>query len=662
MRTRIIITTFIVSWIAMLILLAGSSAQEANDTKVFAGDSAGNLFALDAPSGSLRWSSSLGGDTRSVVVSDNGQFIVLGTSTTVALLSQDGQMLWNKTIGVNPTDPGPPYQFDTRLVSISDDGGHVIAAHNDGLIRLYDNKGVEVWNDVFSATSVALSGNGKRAVAGGSLGIRYYSVGSNGIWDSTDSVPIWTVTTENVRKVAISTTGSYVATGGNGDGYVRLYDETGTQIWSHVNLSDRIIVDISRDGTSVVAGNDDRGLSFGAQLAYFSIGIDGIWTAADGTPVWTFRASNGGADDVRAIAISTNGSCIASGGSGNYGSTFVHNTASPAPVYDATLGNEDETISISSEGRYVAAADTETAAVRLYDTTNVSAPLWTYNTTFSVRSVAIASPLKVANIWVPPAEGALFAGAASVGLTGGVSTMASALSDPAGFPFSGFARKINELFPETLKKWLHEFISSKRKLVIAPRTGSPFTLTKIEVLSYAVVLSTLTIAFSYAKSESLSEILSVMPTVLATSIIVEVVKNYSTEVLARKLGVWTEHRVWYLGLCTFLISTFAFRTPFSAPGRLTHHAPKFTKRSLGLVSSFSVFVALVFTAIFYTVLLNGFTLIGNIGLVMCLTGAFFETIPIPPMNGKDIYDWSKVLWLALFVTTFVLYIVCLLTL
>jgi hypothetical protein len=46
--------------------------------------------------------------------------------------------------------------------------------------------------------------------------------------------------------------------------------------------------------------------------------------------------------------------------------------------------------------------------------------------------------------------------------------------------------------------------------------------------------------------------------------------------------------------------------------------------------------------------LLGFTLIGNVGLIMCLTGVLFEVLPILPMGGKSIFDWNKLLWLALF--------------
>jgi hypothetical protein len=40
---------------------------------------------------------------------------------------------------------------------------------------------------------------------------------------------------------------------------------------------------------------------------------------------------------------------------------------------------------------------------------------------------------------------------------------------------------------------------------------------------------------------------------------------------------------------------------------------------------------------------------------MCIIGAFFETFPIEPMSGKDVFNHSKNLWLVLFTVTLVLY-------
>jgi hypothetical protein len=262
-------------------------------------------------------------------------------------------------------------------------------------------------------------------------------------------------------------------------------------------------------------------------------------------------------------------------------------------------------------------------------------------------------------IWVPPADGALAAGLITIGLVSLVSALSSAINNPETFPSSVIAQKVNTVFPDTLKKWLADFISSKRKLIIGKRTGSPFILTKWEVVSYAVSLSVLTFAFSYAKAAGLNEILNVLPTVLATSIIVEFAKNFTIVVIARRMGVWTEHRLWYFGLATFLFSSLVFRVPFSSPSRITHNSPRFTKRSLGLVASSSVFIGLAFAGMFYALFVGGFTLIGNIGVIMSLTMAFFETVPIPPMSGKDIYNWSRFLWMTLFITTFALYMLCL---
>jgi Zn-dependent protease len=262
--------------------------------------------------------------------------------------------------------------------------------------------------------------------------------------------------------------------------------------------------------------------------------------------------------------------------------------------------------------------------------------------------------------WAPSAEGALAAGLVTVGLTGAVSAIGSAVANPDAFPGNAIAKKIADFLPDIVKKWMHEFISSRRKTPIAKKTGSLFRLTKIEIISYALALLILTLAFGYAKSQSINEILLVLPTILATSIVVGFVKSFLEEIVARKLGVWTEHRLWYFGLAAFVLSTLIFRAPFSSPSRNVSYSKEFTKRSLGLASASSVFIGLGFAGIFYLILVNGFALVGSIGIVMSLTIAFFEALPIPPMNGKDIYNWCKPLWIALFEVTFSLYLLCLL--
>jgi hypothetical protein len=170
----------------------------------------------------------------------------------------------------------------------------------------------------------------------------------------------------------------------------------------------------------------------------------------------------------------------------------------------------------------------------------------------------------------------------------------------------------------------------------------------MEIFTYAVTTSVLTIAFAYAKAPSLGQILGAMPMILATSILIDFVKTYIVTAVSRRSGVWAEHRLWYLGMFLFAFSTLVFKVPFSSPSRLYHYSPKMTKRAGGLLSTLSILIAWAFAAAFLFLLVMGFRLVGSVGLVMCLTMAFFDTIPMPPMGGKGLYDWNKAIWLALF--------------
>ena len=74
-----------------------------------------------------------------------------------------------------------------------------------------------------------------------------------------------------------------------------------------------------------------------------------------------------------------------------------------------------------------------------------------------------------------------------------------------------------------------------------------------------------------------------------------------------------------------------------------------------MLSLLGLFVTLGFAVLFFILLVSGVTLIGSAGLGMCLIGAFFDTFPIEPMSGKDIYKYNKLLWVTLFLLTLGLY-------
>jgi Zn-dependent protease len=143
--------------------------------------------------------------------------------------------------------------------------------------------------------------------------------------------------------------------------------------------------------------------------------------------------------------------------------------------------------------------------------------------------------------------------------------------------------------------------------------------------------------------------------VLVTSVAVGLIKNLLTELVARLLGVWSEHRIWYFGIATFMLSTLVFKTPFTSPSRIVNHTPHFTEKSQGLVATASVAIGIGFAVVFYALQTLGFTYIGSIGLAMCLLMALFDSIPVKPMNGRDIWDWNKLIWCITFLVSAILY-------
>ena len=259
-------------------------------------------------------------------------------------------------------------------------------------------------------------------------------------------------------------------------------------------------------------------------------------------------------------------------------------------------------------------------------------------------------------VWAPPHENAAAATVATAVTVGVITAIASSVSNPVGTSAGKAGENVKNLVPEGVKKWLEEFVSSKRKLVIDEKTGSKFLPTKPEALAYGVSLAALTIAFSYVKVPSIGLIWDVLPMVLVTAVIVEVVRIYAMEVVARSKGVWAEHRLWYFGLAMFLVTTFAFGIPFSSPSRNVYHSVKMTKRLNAIVASASMLVTLAFATGFFGLLISGFTLIGSTGLAMCLIMGLVDTFPVEPLNGKAIFDHSKALWAGLFAIMLAAYI------
>ncbi|HTY74924.1 MAG TPA: hypothetical protein VMD05_05085 [Candidatus Nanoarchaeia archaeon] len=309
---------------------------------------------------------------------------------------------------------------------------------------------------------------------------------------------------------------------------------------------------------------------------------------------------------------------------------------------------------------YPSSSNNYTAKILLDDILPSGADWYSFTLNWETQG-PISSPDITKTAWVPPPANGAAASIVTVGAVSIAALLAAAASSVPTTAATSFIDRIvsevRKLLPDTVKKWLEDFIASKRKLKVDEKTGSPYLPTKSELIVYSIAVILLTLSFSYVKISNLNELLIVLPTFFATSILVALVRTYILAVYARRQGVWTEYKIWYFGVTMFLISTLAFRAPFSSPTRTVHHHRNFTDRLGGFLSLAGVLITLAFAGFFFILLKEGLVLIGGTGLAMCIISAFFDTFPLEPMGGSDIYKYSKRLWTGLFIGTLLLYAV-----
>jgi Zn-dependent protease len=93
---------------------------------------------------------------------------------------------------------------------------------------------------------------------------------------------------------------------------------------------------------------------------------------------------------------------------------------------------------------------------------------------------------------------------------------------------------------------------------------------------------------------------------------------------------------------------------FAAPGAV-YHRGRVTRRELGLIALAGPVTNLLLAALFVPILLVGvdqgsslIELVGSRGIVINLFLAAFNMIPFGSLDGKTVYDWSKLVFLAVF--------------
>jgi outer membrane protein assembly factor BamB len=556
---------------------------------VYIGSSDGSVYALNASTGSTVWTFATGGEVRSSPAVVGGTVYFGSMDDKVyALSASTGSLIWSYTTG-NDTDSSPAVF-----------GGIVYIGSLDGKVyALNATSGFLVWS--YTTGSVVVS---SPAVAGGLVYIGSMDRSLYALNASTGAF-VWSYPTGGGIYGPPAVVGGVVYVGSWDYSVYALNASSGVRQWSFAT-ADYANPCPAVDGATVYVGSRD-----GKVYAL---------NASTGGLIWTYTTGN---------TIGSSPAVVA-------GVVYIGSTDSKLYALNASTG---AVIWSYLAGGPIVTSPAVVGGVVYFGSWDGSV--------YALGGPSSAGILQ--QVWVPQPLNAVEA----IGLTavalGAVSIVVSFVSNPLSVAGEQVGAKTEDMVPDDLKRWLEDVISSKQKTDVAKAGGSPLRPTKPEVLAYGTSIVLLAIGFSYVKVSSLDQIWTLLPIFFGTSILVGLVQKYVSIVFLRRRGVWSEHRIWPLGFILFLLTTFAFRVPFSSPTRSAHQSTEATERLVARAGALEILIGLAFGGLFLLLLVGGYAAIGGAGLSMCVIGSLSGTFPVAPMSGKDIYDYNRRRWAGLFV-------------
>jgi len=128
--------------------------------------------------------------------------------------------------------------------------------------------------------------------------------------------------------------------------------------------------------------------------------------------------------------------------------------------------------------------------------------------------------------------------------------------------------------------------------------------------------------------------------------------------VARSLGCWAEYRMWPMGLAMALaFSLLGF--VFAAPGAVYIAGPLTDRKAYGLIAAVGPLVNVILSSAFLSLLwipsLPAFLLaLSRIGFRINAWLAFFNLLPLPPLDGSKVVAWGLKQWALLMMASLTL--------
>jgi len=128
---------------------------------------------------------------------------------------------------------------------------------------------------------------------------------------------------------------------------------------------------------------------------------------------------------------------------------------------------------------------------------------------------------------------------------------------------------------------------------------------------------------------------------------------FGHKLFAQRLGAEAEYRMWPMGLLLALVGSFV-GVVFAAPGAVYFNpvvrgpfaftVHRFTKKDVGLVALAGPAVNMVLGAVFLAVSFYAFQGLFLFAAYISFFMAFFNLLPLPPLDGSKVIAWSLPVW------------------
>lgn len=130
--------------------------------------------------------------------------------------------------------------------------------------------------------------------------------------------------------------------------------------------------------------------------------------------------------------------------------------------------------------------------------------------------------------------------------------------------------------------------------------------------------------------------------------------------VARKFGYYSEFRAWPMGLVLALILPIFTGFIFAAPGATYIYGENISRKENGIISIAGPLTNIGLAIIFFTITLFNALFIQTAWLYSILLTAtfvnlglaFFNMIPIPPLDGSKVIIWNPIIWGIIFFPLF----------